>query len=141
MILFNFLNSYENNADRKAATTKIGENLHLICADYCTNTGIIIFITTLIVTIIHLTLGASVYLYITKLKQTKKKPVPVHFKDVYLSMCLHCLLLLFFFHWKIKTNLTKKMFNVVCFFFGVNEWSLPLHFCIIIITMAVLICE
>ncbi|OTF69860.1 hypothetical protein BLA29_007786 [Euroglyphus maynei] len=48
------------------------ENLPIICTDYCTNTGIIIFITTLIVTIVHLTLGASVYLYITKLKQTKK---------------------------------------------------------------------
>lgn len=41
----------------------------LACPEECNNTGLVIFLTTLIVTVLHLTLATTVYLYLSKLKR------------------------------------------------------------------------
>ena len=51
----------KSNRDKK-------ENLSL-CPEECNNIGIVIFVTTLIVTVVHFTLATSVYLYLNKLKR------------------------------------------------------------------------
>lgn len=43
------------------------------CSSECSNTGIVVFITTMIVTIIHLTLATTVYLYLGKLRKLRKQ--------------------------------------------------------------------
>lgn len=45
----------------------------MTCPDECNNTGIVIFLTTLIVTVLHLTLATTVYLYLSKLKRIARQ--------------------------------------------------------------------
>lgn len=45
----------------------------LVCPEECNNTGLIIFLTTLIVTVLHLTLATTVYLYLSKLKRVTRQ--------------------------------------------------------------------
>lgn len=45
----------------------------MTCPEECNNTGIVIFLTTLIVTVLHLTLATTVYLYLSKLKRIARQ--------------------------------------------------------------------
>ncbi|KAI2811262.1 hypothetical protein BLOT_002435 [Blomia tropicalis] len=64
------LHRYSSSSSSSSSSSKHYDYNKKDCDDQCSSTGIIIFFTTLIVTIVHLTLATTVYLYLNKLKRS-----------------------------------------------------------------------